>query len=85
MFLKYLSPNEHVEYTVDMYFDRNSNLKCIVPRERIEIRAGEVSKGVTRKNEIYDIVLSYFKMCKGFVGCELFNFSIILKMVITLN
>ncbi|MEJ5317857.1 MAG: ATP-grasp domain-containing protein [Tenuifilum sp.] len=69
MFLKYLSPNEHVEYTVDMYFDRNSNLKCIVPRERIEIRAGEVSKGVTRKNEIYDIVLSYFKMCKGFVGC----------------
>ena len=69
IFLEYLSPGEHTEYTVDMYFDRSYYLKCAVPRERIEVRSGEVSKGVTRKDDLYDLVCSKFSFCEGFTGC----------------
>ncbi len=37
------------EYTVNMFFDATGQLRCAVPHERIEVRAGEVSKGVTRR------------------------------------
>jgi carbamoyl-phosphate synthase large subunit len=69
MFLEYLNPSEYDEFTIDMYFDKNHFLKCAVPRERIEVRTGEVSKGVTRKNNIYDFVCKKFSFCKGFIGC----------------
>lgn len=36
-----------VEYTVDVYVNRESECVCTVPRRRIEVRAGEVSKGIT--------------------------------------
>ena len=35
-----LVPQNYKEYTVDAYFDRNQVLKCLIPRERIEVRAG---------------------------------------------
>lgn len=38
------------EYTIDVMVDFDSNIKTIVPRLRIETRAGEVSKGVTKKD-----------------------------------
>jgi len=34
------------EFTLDMFFDFHGELRCIVPRRRIEVRAGEVSKSV---------------------------------------
>jgi len=37
------------EYTVNLFFDASGGLRCVVPHERIEVRAGEVSKGVTRR------------------------------------
>jgi carbamoyl-phosphate synthase large subunit len=37
------------EYTVNVFFDRTGHLHCAVPHERLEVRAGEVSKGVTRR------------------------------------
>lgn len=37
------------EYTVNVFFDRAGHLRCAVPHERLEVRAGEVSKGVTRR------------------------------------
>lgn len=37
------------EYTVDVLVDFNGDVRCIVPRKRIETRAGEVSKGMTEK------------------------------------
>lgn len=37
------------EYTVNVFFDRTGKLHCAVPHERVEVRAGEVSKGVTRR------------------------------------
>jgi len=42
---------EGTEYTIDVMVDFDGNVKTIVPRMRIETRAGEVSKGVTKKDE----------------------------------
>jgi len=36
---------EGLEYTCDAYVDFEKKVRCVVPRKRIEIRAGEVSKG----------------------------------------
>ncbi len=33
------------EHTCDVYVDFNMKVRCVVPRKRIEVRAGEVSKG----------------------------------------
>ena len=44
-------------------------MKCIVPRERIEIRAGEINKGCTAKNEILSFLKDKLGYIKGCVGC----------------
>ena len=41
---------EGTEYTCDVYVDFCLNVRCVVPRKRIEIRAGEVSKGQVVKD-----------------------------------
>ncbi len=69
MFMEYLSPNEYQEYTIDLYYDRNSDLKCIVPRKRIEVRGGEISKGKTIKNEIVNLVKQKLVHIEGAIGC----------------
>lgn len=69
VFLKYLSPLDYSEFTIDLYFDKNSWLKCAVPRERIEVRSGEVTKAVTRKDDLYKKICAVFSYCKGFIGC----------------
>ena len=38
------------EYTCDVYVDFGMKVRCVVPRKRIEIRSGEVSKGQVVKN-----------------------------------
>ena len=38
------------EYTCDVYVDFHMKVRCVVPRKRIEVRAGEVSKGQVVKN-----------------------------------
>jgi len=62
------------EYTVDAYYDRTGVLRCLVPRERIEVRAGEVSKGATRKNNLYDYLLPRLSLIDGLSGCITFQF-----------
>ncbi len=37
------------EHTCDVYVDFDMKVRCVVPRKRIEVRAGEVSKGQTVK------------------------------------
>ena len=59
----------YIEYTCDLYFDKNSKLKCIVPRERLQTRAGEVSKGITRKNFICDQLFDKLSILIGAKGC----------------
>jgi carbamoyl-phosphate synthase large subunit len=41
---------EGSEYTCDVYVDFNMKVRCVVPRKRIEVRTGEVSKGQVVKN-----------------------------------
>jgi carbamoyl-phosphate synthase large subunit len=38
------------EYTCDVFVDFDGEVKCVVPRKRIETRAGEVSKSEISKN-----------------------------------
>jgi carbamoyl-phosphate synthase large subunit len=38
------------EYTIDVYVDEHGACRCAVPRRRIEVRAGEVSKAVTARS-----------------------------------
>lgn len=38
------------EYTVDIFIDKTGKLVCAVPRQRLEVRAGEVSKALTCKD-----------------------------------
>ena len=69
LFMEYIDKNVYKEYTVDMYYGRDNELKCIVPRERIEIRGGEINKGLTSKNCIVGFLKERFGYIKGCVGC----------------
>jgi len=69
IFMQYISSETHSEYTVDTYYDRNGNLKCLIPRRRVEIRGGEISKGITTKGKIYDFLLPRMKHLDGARGC----------------
>ena len=72
-------PKSWKEYSADMYFDKNSFLVSCVPRERIEIRGGEISKGKTNKNKIYDYLIQKFKFLKGAKGVITIQFFAIEK------
>jgi carbamoyl-phosphate synthase large subunit len=39
------------EHTCDVYVDFSMKVRCVVPRKRIEVRAGEVSKGQIVKHQ----------------------------------
>jgi len=41
---------EGTEYTCDVYVDFQRQVRCVVPRRRIEVRSGEVSKSQIVKN-----------------------------------
>ncbi len=41
---------EGTEYTCDVYIDFDLKVRCVVPRKRIEVRTGEVSKAQIVKN-----------------------------------
>lgn len=68
MFTEYVD-GSHDEYTVDAYFGRAGNLCCLVPRHRVEVRDGESSKGVTRRNHVYDYLLQRLGRIEGARGC----------------
>jgi carbamoyl-phosphate synthase large subunit len=66
---EYLPSEQFNEFTVDMYFDQNSTLKCAVPRLRMAVRGGEVSKGRTAKDAFYHLCLRHFANLAGARGC----------------
>jgi len=58
------------EFTVDVFIDRKRNVISIVPRQRLEVRAGEVSKARTVKNQ--SIIQAVKELCSaldGVYGC----------------
>lgn len=69
MFLEYIDINENNEFTIDIYFNKNSKIISIVPRERILVRDGEVNKACTRKNLIVPFIKDKFSNLKGLKGC----------------
>lgn len=69
IFMELIDKEIYDEFTVDMYFDSQSNLIDLVPRHRIIVRDGEVSVGKTNKGKIYEILLEKFKSFVGARGC----------------
>lgn len=52
-----------IEHTIDVLVDRSGLCLCAVPRRRLEVRGGEVSKAVTvRSGELIDLAQG---MCKA--------------------
>jgi carbamoyl-phosphate synthase large subunit len=66
---EFLSGDRFDEFTVDLYYDKTSQLKCAVPRLRIAVRGGEVSKGKTIKDGFYYLCLEHFAHLPGARGC----------------
>ncbi|OJX29613.1 MAG: carbamoyl phosphate synthase large subunit [Chryseobacterium sp. 36-9] len=69
MFMEYIDSSLYKEYTVDCYYNKNNELSCAVPRQRIAIRSGEIHKGVTTKNEIINYLLEKLHIISGAIGC----------------
>ena len=69
IFMEYIDKKVYKEFTVDMYYGKDFKVKGIVPRERLEIRAGEINKGITRKNFILDFLKEHLNYLPGVVGC----------------
>jgi carbamoyl-phosphate synthase large subunit len=69
LFCEYLDHEDYNEYTLDLYYSKGFNLKCVVPRKRIRVRGGEVSKGLTVKNKLVDFVKSRMMSLNGACGC----------------
>lgn len=69
LFMEYIDKKVYQEYTVDMYYGKDNRVKCIVPRERIEVRAGEINKGRAVKNEIMCFLKDKLGYIEGCVGC----------------
>lgn len=69
MFLEYLDHDLFEEFTCDLYYDKNHDLKCVVPRKRIEVRDGEVNKGLAIKNSLVSYIKEHLSHVDGAVGC----------------
>lgn len=69
IFQEFLAPEEHDEYTVDMYYDRSGKLRCFVPRLRVATRAGEVSKAKTARIDALQLLGDRFATLPGAAGC----------------
>ena len=58
------------EFTNDVFVDWQGNVRCVVPRLRVETRAGEISKGITVKNQaIMAATQQVVEALPGAVGC----------------
>lgn len=57
------------EYTIDVYIDRDQQIRSVVPRKRLEVRAGEVSKGLTCKDSaLIGFIHEHAPMFEGAFG-----------------
>jgi carbamoyl-phosphate synthase large subunit len=56
-----------VEYTLDVYTGYDGRPRCVVPRERVEVRGGEVTKSRTAKHDA--IVTTGVRVVEALAGC----------------
>lgn len=74
IFNAYINQGEYHQYTVDTFFSEG-RLCAAVPRKRLEIRAGETSKGITDKGPVYNFIREHFSewpLAEGPVGIQIF-------------
>lgn len=58
------------EFTCDVYVDFFGKVRCVVPRKRLETRAGEVSKGLTVRDPVLiDAVIDCVEKLPHAIGC----------------
>jgi carbamoyl-phosphate synthase large subunit len=69
IFMELINTKRFNEYTVDAYYSRNGELVCVVPRERLAVRAGEMNQGRTDKGVIYNLLKSRLSSLEGARGC----------------
>lgn len=69
IFMECVDKKIYKEFTVDMYYGKDNRVKTIVPRERLEVRAGEINKGFTRKNLLVDFLFERLNYLPGVIGC----------------
>jgi len=59
-----------VEYTIDILVGRGGELRCAVPRRRLEVRAGEVSKAMTvRRSDLQELAERVCRSLPGAYAC----------------
>jgi carbamoyl-phosphate synthase large subunit len=68
MYMEIISSEQFDEFTVDTYYTQEGKLVCMVPRQRIEIRGGEISKGRTTK-ALVDLLIEPMSKLKTAFGC----------------
>lgn len=64
-----LIPTSWQEYTVDAWYGLDGRLLAMVPRQRLETRGGEISKGITRRDEVIPLLRPCLERIKGARGC----------------
>ncbi|WP_010316309.1 ATP-grasp domain-containing protein [Synechococcus sp. CB0205] len=64
-----LIPPHWQEYTVDAWYGRDGRLLAMVPRQRLETRGGEISKGITRKDGVISLLRPCLERIQGARGC----------------
>lgn len=68
MYMEIVDTSVFSEFTIDIYYNQNSELKCIVPRQRLEVRGGEVSKALTVKS-LLPLIKPIMDKISGAFGC----------------
>ncbi len=57
------------EYTLDVYVGGNGRVRCVVPRERLEVRSGEVQKArVVKDPKLIELGLTVGRSLTGALG-----------------
>lgn len=74
LYMELCSASLYDEYTIDAYYTRQGDLTCLVPRKRVEIRGGEISKGVALKGATYHYLRERLGQIPGARGCLTFQF-----------
>jgi carbamoyl-phosphate synthase large subunit len=66
------------EFTVDAFYDSHGSLRSVVPRERLEVRDGEVSKSRTHKGALVTRLATALTALEGAYGCLTLQFFVAL-------
>jgi len=70
--------NRFREFTVDAFYDSHGSLRSVVPRERLEVRDGEVSKSRTYKGVLVKELAAALTTLEGAYGCLTLQFFVAL-------